>query len=279
MEQFDYNLLFRWFVGLSMDVSVWDATAFTKNRDRLLQGDVACGLLAAVLSQARVKQLLSNDHFSVDGALIDAWVSMKSVRPKEDGAPPPSGDSGRNVELNFRGERRTNDTHASTRDPSAKLYKKSPGVGAALCFMGHALMENRNGLIVDAVLTLVDGHVERSAALIMIEPLADRPTRITLGADKGYDAGHFVNELRFMDVTPHVAAKGKHSTNDSRTTCHAGYRMSLRIRKRIEEAFGWIKNVAGQRKTKFRSVDRVGWTFTLAAPPTTSSASRNLIFS
>lgn len=264
MEQLDYNLLFRWFVGLSMDASVWDATTFTKNRDRLLQGDVAREFLAAVLSQPRVKRLLSNDHFSVDGTLIEAWASMKSVRPKDDGAPPPSGDGGRNVEVNFRGERRTNDTHASTTDPSAKLYKKSPGVGAALCFMGHALMENRNGLIVDAVLTPVDGHAERAAALIMVEPLADRPTRITLGADKGYDAGDFVNELRSMNVTPHVAAKEKHSTIDSRTTCHAGYRTSLRIRKRIEEAFGWIKTVAGQRKTKFRGVDRVGWAFTLA---------------
>jgi transposase len=266
MEQLDYNLLFRWFVGLPMDASVWDATTFTKNRDRLLAGDVAREFLAAVLSQPQVKRLLSSDHFSVDGTLIGAWASMKSVRPKGgDGAPSPPGDGGRNAEVDFRGQTRTNDTHASTTDPSAKLYRKSPGAGAALCFMGHALMENRNGLVVDAVLTPVDGHAERAAALIMVEPFADRPTRITLGADKGYDAGDFVNELRSMNVTPHVAAKEKHSALDGRTTRHAGYAASLRIRKRIEEAFGWIKTVAGQRKTKFRGADRVGWAFTLAA--------------
>jgi len=265
MEQLDYNLLFRWFVGLSMDAPVWDATTFTKNRDRLLEGDVAREFLAGVLSQPRVKRLLSNDHFSVDGTLIEAWASMKSVRPKAgDGAPPRPGDGGRNAEVNFKGEKRTNDTHASTTDPSAKLYRKSPGVGASLCFMGHALMENRNGLILDAVLTPANGHAERTAALIMVEPLADRPTRVTLGADKGYDASDFVNELRSMNVTPHVAAKDKHSALDGRTTRHAEYAMSLRMRKRIEEAFGWIKTVAGQRKTKFRGVDRVGWAFTLA---------------
>jgi transposase len=264
MEQLDYNLLFRWFVGLSLDAPVWDATTFTKNRDRLLAGDVARQFLAAVLSQPQVKQLLSNDHFSVDGTLVEAWASMKSVRPKDGGPPPPPGGD-RNPDVAFRGERRTNDTHASRTDPSAKLYRKSPGVGASLCFMGHALMENRNGLILDAVLTPVDGHAERTAALIMVEPFADRPTRITLGADKGYDAGDFVNELRAMNVTPHVAAKASRSALDGRTTRHAGYAASLRIRKRIEEAFGWIKTIAGQRKTRFRGVDRVGWTFTLAA--------------
>jgi transposase len=199
MEQINYNLLFRWFVGLSMDASVWDATTFTKNRDRLLAGDVAREFLAAVLSQPWVKRLLSNDHFSVDGTLIEAWASMKSVRPKGDGPPSSRGDNGgRNAEVNFKGERRTNETHGSTTDPSAKLYKKSPGAGAKLCFMGHALMENRSGLILDAMLTPVDGHAERAAALIIVEPLADRPSRVTLGADKGYDASDFVNELRSM---------------------------------------------------------------------------------
>ena len=265
IEQLDYNLLFRWFVGLSMDTSVWDATTFTKNRDRLLEGDVAREFLAAVLSQPRVKQLLSTDHFSVDGTLIEAWASMKSVRLKDDGAPPPPGDGGRNADVDFKGQRRANDTHASTTDPSARLYRKGPGVGATLCFMGHALMENRNGLILDAVLTPADGHAERVAALAMVEPFADRPTRITLGADKGYDASDFINELRSMKVTPHVAARGRRSALDARTTRHAGYAASQRFRKRIEEAFGWIKTVAGQRKTKFRGVDRVGWAFTLAA--------------
>jgi transposase len=264
IEQLDYNLLFRWFVGLPMDASVWDATSFTKNRDRLLAGDVAREFLAAVLSQPRVKRLLSNDHFSVDGTLVEAWASMKSVRPKDDGAPPPPGDGGRNADVDFKGQRRANDTHASTTDPSAKLYRKGPGVGATLCFMGHALMENRNGLILDAVLTPVDGHAERVAALAMVEPFADRPTRVTLGADKGYDASDFINELRSMNVTPHVAAKARRSALDRRTTRYAGYAASQRIRKRIEEAFGWIKTVAGQRKTRFRGVDRVGWAFTLA---------------
>lgn len=266
MEQLDYNLLFRWFVGLPMDAGVWDATTFCKNRDRLLEGDVAREFLAGILNEARVKRLLSSDHFSVDGTLVEAWASMKSFRPKDENTPSDEG-GGRNRDVDFKGEKRSNETHASTTDKEARLYRKSPGSGAALCFMGHALMENRNGLVVDAILTPVSGHAERNAALAMIEPLADRPAAITLGADRGYDAEDFVNELRAMNVRAHVAqnTSRRRSAIDRRTTRHKGYATSIRIRKRIEEAFGWIKTIAGQRKTKFRGVERVGWAFTLAA--------------
>lgn len=267
MEQLDYNLLFRWFVGLPMDANVWDATTFCKNRDRLLEGDVAREFLAAILNERRVKKLLSSDNFSVDGTLIEAWASMKSFRPKDENTPSDDGGGGRNREVDFKGQRRSNETHASTTDEEARLYRKSPGSGATLCFMGHALMENRNGLVVDAVLTPVTGHAERNAALAMIEPFADRARAITLGADRGYDAEDFVNELRAMNVRPHVAqnTSARRSAIDRRTTRHKSYATSIRIRKRIEEAFGWIKTVAGQRKTKFRGVKRAGWAFTLAA--------------
>jgi hypothetical protein len=236
-----------------------------KNRDRLLEGDVAAKLLGAVLAQPRVKRLLSTDHFSVDGTLVEAWASMKSFRPK-DGEPPAQG-GGRNREKDFHGQKRTNETHASTTDPEARLYRKGPGKEAKLCFLGHALMENRNGLVVDACLTEANGHAERIAALHMIEPRADRSRPITLGADKAYDAEDFVNELRSMNATPHVAQNttGRSSAIDGRTTRHAGYAVSQRIRKRIEEAFGWIKTVAGQERTKFRGRGRVGWAFTFAA--------------
>jgi hypothetical protein len=210
---------------------------------------------------------LSTDHFSVDGTLIEAWASIKSFRPKSGRDEPPAEGGGRNREADFHGEKRSNDTHASTTDPEATLYRKGPGKEAKLCFMGHALMENRNGLVVDACLTPADGHAERIAALHMIEPRADRPQAITLGADKAYDAEDFVNELRAMKVTPHVAqnTSGRSSAIDSRKTRHASYAVSQRIRKRIEEAFGWIKTIAGQEKTKFRGRERVGWAFTFAA--------------
>jgi transposase len=271
MERLEYDLLFRWFVGIGVDDPAWDHSTFSKNRDRLLEGDIAAKFLAAVLAQPRVKKLLSTDHFSVDGTLIEAWASMKSVRPKEapkDGSgEPPAAGGGRNTEADFHGQKRSNDTHASTTDPQARLYKKGKGKEAKLCFLGHGLMENRNGLLVDACLTLADGHGERVAALHMIEPRADRPRAVTLGADKAYDTQDFVNELRAMKVTPHVAQNmsGRRSAIDGRTTRHDGYAVSQRIRKRIEEAFGWIKTVAGQDKTKFRGRDRVGWAFTFAA--------------
>lgn len=267
MERLEYDLLFRWFVGIGVDNRAWDHSTFSKNRDRLLEGDIAAKFLAAVLAQPRVKRLLSSDHFSVDGTLIEAWASMKSVKPKNGSDNPPAEGGGRNQEADFHGQKRTNETHASTTDPQARLYKKGKGKEAKLCFMGHGLMENRHGLLVDACLTFADGHAERVAALHMIEPLADRPRRITLGADKGYDTEDFVNELRSMKVTPHVAQNisGRRSAIDGRTTRHGGYVASQRIRKRIEEAFGWIKTVAGQDKTKFRGRDRVGWAFTFAA--------------
>jgi transposase len=266
MERLEFDLLFRWFVGLGIDDPVWDHSTFSKNRDRLLEGKIAAKFLAAVLAQPRVKRSLSSEHFSVDGTLIEAWASIKSFKPQSNPDDPPSDNGGRNAEVDFHGERRSNQTHASITDPDARLYRKGSGKEAKLCFMGHGLMENRSGLIVEACLTQADGHAEREAALAMIEPRADRPCAITLGADKGYDAEDFVNELRTMRVTPHVVqnTSGRRSAIDGRTTRHAGYAISLRIRKRIEEAFGWIKGVAGQAKTRFRGRDRVGWAFTFA---------------
>lgn len=266
MERLEYDLLFRWFVGIGVDDRAWDHSTFSKNRDRLLDGDIAAKFLGAVLAQPQVKKLLSTEHFSVDGTLIEAWASMKSFKPRDGADDPPVG-GGRNAEADFHGEQRSNQTHASTTDPDARLYKKGLGKEAKLCFIGHGLMENRSGLLVDACLTEADGHAERVAALHMIEPYADRPRPITLGGDKGFDSADFVNELRSMKVTPHVAqnTSNRRSAIDGRTTRHTGYGVSQRIRKRIEEAFGWIKTVAGQEKTKFRGVDRVGWAFTFAA--------------
>jgi len=267
MERLEYDLLFRWFVGIGVDDAAWDHSVFSKNRDRLLEGDIAAKFLAAVLAQPKVKKLLSSDHFSVDGTLIEAWASMKSVKPKDGSGEPPVQGGGRNAEADFHGQKRSNDTHASTTDPDARLYRKGKGKETKLCFIGHGLMENRHGLLVDACLTLAGGHAERVAALHMIEPRADRPTAITLGADKAYDAEDFVNELRSMNATPHVAqnTSGRSSAIDGRTTRHGGYAVSQRIRKRIEEAFSWIKTVAGQEKTSFRGRDRVAWAFTFAA--------------
>ena len=267
MERLEFDLLFRWFVGIGVDDAAWDHSTFSKNRDRLLEGEIAAKFMTAVLDQPRVKRLLSTDHFSVDGTLIEAWASMKSFKPKDGSDEPPPSDGGRNAEANFHGQKRSNETHASTTDPDAKLYRKGAGKEAKLCFMGHALMENRNGLVVDACLTEANGHAERIAALHMIEPRADRPTAITLGADKAYDTQDFVNELRSMNATPHVAqnTNGRTSAIDGRTTRHAGYAVSQRIRKRIEEVFGWVKTVAGQARTKFRGRERVGWAFAFAA--------------
>jgi transposase len=269
MERLEFDLLFRWFAGLGVDDPAWDHSTFSKNRDRLLDGEIAAKFLAAVLAQPRVKRLLSTDHFSVDGTLIEAWASMKSFKPKaSDGSdPPPPSSGGRNADVDFKGQKRSNETHQSTTDPEARLYRKGSGMEARLCFIGHTLMENRSGLIVDTRLTAADGHAERNAALSMIEPRADRPRAISLGADKAYDVEDFVNELRSMNVRPHVAqnTNGRRSAIDGRTTRHAGYAMSQRIRKRIEEGFGWIKTVAGQRKTRFRGKDRVGWAFAFAA--------------
>jgi transposase len=264
VERIEFDLLFRWFVGLGVDDPVWDATTFTKNRDRLLEGDVALKVLAAILAQPRVKALLSTEHFSVDGTLLEAWASTKSFRPKDGSGPPP--DAGRNGEQDFHGQKRSNDTHASTTDPDARLYRKGRGKEAKLAFMGHALMENRNGLIVGAVATRASGHAERLAALHLVEPHSDRPKKVTLGGDKGFDTGDFVAELREINVTPHVAqnTNGRRSAIDGRTTRHPGYAISLRVRKRIEEAFGWAKTVAGLRKVRHRGLPKVDWQFTFA---------------
>jgi transposase len=267
MERLEFDLLFRWFVGIGVDEPVWDHSTFSKNRDRLLEGAVAARFLSTLIAHPKVKRLLSTEHFSVDGTLVQAWASMKSFKAIDgaDEPPPPTG--GRNAETNFRGETRSNATHASTTDPDAKLYRKGPGMEARLAFLGHALMENRSGLIVDACLTPANGHAERIAALAMIEPRADRPVALTLGADKGYDAADFVNELRSMNVRPHVARNTtrRSSAVDARTTRHPGYIASQRIRKRIEEAFGWMKTVGGMRRPMIRGADRVGWAFTFAA--------------
>ena len=264
MQQISYNMLFRWFVGLSMDAPVWDVTVFTKNRDRLLQGDVARAFLAAILVDPQVKPLLSSEHFSVDGTLIEAWASMKSFRPKDGSGEPPA--AGRNGERDFHGEKRSNQTHASTTDLDARLYKKSPGSAAKLCHMGHVAMENRNGLVVAAEMTPATGTAEREAAVAMVEELA-AGQHITMGADKAYDTADFVAEMRRLGVTPHVSqnTNGRRSAIDRRTTRHPGYAISVRVRKRIEEVFGWIKTVGGLRKTRHRGTALVGWMFTLAA--------------
>ena len=265
MEQLDYNLLFRWFVGLGIDDPVWHPTAFTTNRDRLLEGEVAAKFLAAVLDHAQVRQLLSREHFSLDGTLIETWASMKSFRPKDgpDDGPPVGG---RNGERDFHGERRRNDTHASTTDPEARLFRKGAGKEAKLSFMGHLLMENRSGLVVGTRLTRATGLAERAAASALIADVPGRH-RITVGADRAYDTRDFVAGLRRLNATPHVAqnVSGRSSRIDRRTVRHRGYLASQRARKRIEEAFGWIKTIAGQAKTSFRGTARVGWAFTLAA--------------
>lgn len=264
MERLDFDLLFRWFVGLGIDDPVWDHSTFSKNRDRLLAGDVAAEFLATLLDRPQVRRLLSSEHFSVDGSLIQAWASMKSFRPKDGGDAPPGG--GRNPSRDFRGERRSNLTHGSITDPDALLYRKGPGMEARLCFVGHVLMENRHGLVVDAELTRASGHAERLAALAMLDRL---PTAgpATVGADRGFDAKDFVMELRERRVTPHIAqnTSGRRSAIDGRTTRHEGYMLSQRTRKRIEEAFGWIKTIAGQGRTRLRGLERVRWSFTLAA--------------
>jgi len=294
MEQMDFNLLFRWFVGLGVDDRVWVPTVFTKNRDRLLTTDMSRKVMAAILAHPKVAPLLSDEHFSVDGTLVKAWASMKSFRPKESSAPPDNEDPqspppinatpttsdqaqtsetppmpntsphSRNAEVDFKGEKRSNATHASVTDPDARLYKKSPGTGAMLCFMGHTLMENRNGLVVQADLTQADGYAERKAALDMLNRHSPGSTkRITLGADKGYDSADFVADLRQMVVTPHVAQKARYSAIDGRTTHHPGYAVSQRHRKKIEEPFGWAKTVGGMAQTIHRGIEKVRAQFTM----------------
>lgn len=276
-EQLNYNLLFRWFVGLSMDDKVWDHSTFSKNRDRLIAHDVSTQFFVTVRTLAERADLLSNEHFTVDGTLIEAWASMKSFRPKDDQDQDPPTTGGRNTEVDFKGQKRKNDTHQSTTDPEARLLKKGKGKEAKLCFMGHALMENRNGLVVDSRLTQATGTAERDAALEMVENISGTK-QITLGADKGYDVGTFVKELRRLRATPHVAQKSKGTAIDKRTTRHDGYRISLKIRKRVEEIFGWMKTTGGLRKTRHRGLERVESTFTLAAAAYNLVRMRNIIW-
>ena len=280
IEQLDYNLLFRWFVGLNVDEQVWDATVYSKNRDRLLEGDIAEEFFENILVQARQADLLSDEHFSVDGTLIEAWASQKSFQRKDQVPAEPPDDPG-NPTVNFRGEKRSNDTHESTTDSEARLARKSGGHEAKLSYCGNVLIENRNGLVVDTELLQANGTAERDAALVMVEAIPG-DQRVTLAADKGYDAGEFVKELRQMNVTPHIAQNENRrggSAIDRRTTRHAGYAVSQRKRKRIEEVFGWLKTVALLRKTRHRGIFKVGWVFTFAAAAYNLVRMRNLLAS
>ncbi len=260
MEQLEYNLLFRWFVGLGIDERVWDATTFCKNRERLLEGSIAEELFAAVLSQAEDRDLLSPDHFSVDGTLIEAWASHKSFRPKDEEVKPLDGGA------DFRGQKRLNQTHASTTDPESRLSRKGRGKEAKLSYRGNILVENRHGMIVNTEVNIVTGNGETTAALAMLEQRASNH-RVTVGADKGYDNRAFVENARKLNATPHVAqsTKNRRSRIDRRTTRHAGYEISLARRPRVEAPFGWLKQYGLQRRPMFRGVARIGWSFTFAA--------------
>jgi len=284
VEQLDYNLLFRSFVGLAIDDQVWDASTFSKNRERFLASDIAAEFFAAVLQQARAEGLLSDEHFTVDGTLVEAWASLKSFQPKDGSQanePPSRGTrSGRNEEVNFRGQRRANDTHASTTDPEARLYRKGKGKEAKLTFMGHVLMENRNGLVVPlgAGLTPASGTAECDTAVEMIAEVPGTH-RISLGADKNYDTHAFVTTLRLYGAVPHVAQNDteRDSAIDARTTRHVGYRISQGIRKRVEEVFAWIKTIGGLRKTRHRGTERVGWMWRFVAAAYNLIRMRNLL--
>ena len=277
MEQLEYNLLFRWFVGLNMDEAVWVPTVFIKNRDRLLEGDIAEKFFQLVLTQARVADLLSDEHFSVDGTLIEAWASHKSFQRKDQPTPPP--DDPGNPTVDFHGEKRSNDTHESTTDPDARLARKSGGHEAKLAYCGNVMIENRNGLVVDTELLQCNGTAERDAAMLMAERV-EGVERITVAADKAYDTKDFVNEMRGMNVTPHVSQNTKRpggSAIDGRTTRHECYQVSQRKRKRIEEVFGWIKTVGTLRKTRHRGLETVRWVFTFTATAYNLVRMRNLM--
>ena len=275
MEQLDYNLLFRWFVGLSMDDKVWNHSVFSKNRERFLRSDLAAAFFRRILEQAAAAGLLSDEHFTVDGTLIEAWASLKSFRPQ--GQPRPPKAARRNPAVDFHGEKRLNQTHASTTDPEARLFKKGKGKEAKLCFMGHVLMDNRHGLVITPRLTAATGTAERETAVDLVEAVPGRH-RITVGADKAYDTREFVHALRALRAVPHVAQNrsGRASAIDGRTTRHPGYAVSQRLRKRVEEIFGWMKTVGNLRKTRHRGEDRVGWVFTLTAAAYNLVRMRNL---
>ena len=277
MEQLEYNLLFRWFVGLNMDEAVWVPTVFTKNRDRLWEGDIAEKFFQEVLTQARVVDLISDEHFTVDGTLIEAWASHKSFQRKDRPTPPP--DDPGNPTVNFHGETRSNDTHESTTDPDARLARKSGGHESKLAYCGNVMIENRNGLVVDTELLQCNGTAERDAAMLMAERV-EGTERITVGADKAYDTKDFVSEMRGMNVTPHVSQNTKRpggSAIDGRTTRHEGYPVSQRKRKRIEEVFGWMKTVGTLRKTRHRGLETVRWVFTFTAAAYNLVRMRNLM--
>jgi IS5 family transposase len=278
MEQLQYNLLFRWFVGLNMDEPVWVATVFSKNRDRLLEGEIASLFFAGVLAQARAADLLSDEHFSVDGTLIEAWAGQKSFQRKDGSKKEPPDDPG-NPTVNFHGEKRRNETHESTTDADARLAGKSGGQEAKLAYCGNVLIENRNGLVVDAELLQANGTAEWDAALLMTARIEGN-RRVTVAADKGYDTKEFVREIRGMNITPHVAQNDKRpggSAIDKRTTRYAGYKVSQIRRKRVEEVFGWLKTVGMLRKTRHRGLLTVGWVFTFAAAAYNLVRMRNLL--
>jgi transposase len=278
MEEIDYSMLFRWFVGLNLDEEVWDATTFTKNRDRLLEAEVAKLFLAQVVAQARAKGFTSDEHFTVDGTLLEAWAGIKSYQRKDGGNPPPSDDDPGNPTVNFHGETRSNRTHESTTDAEAKLARKGDGKEAKLSYSGNLLVENRNGLIVNAMAWEANGTAERNTALLMLEQIPGRQ-RLTVGGDKGFDTANFVAECRHMQVTPHVAQNDKRrggSALDERTTRHESYRISQRKRKRIEECFGWLKTIALLRKVRHRGLYKVDWVFTFACAAYNLVRLRNL---
>ena len=269
MEQMEYNLLFRWFVGLSANEPVWHPTVFTKNRDRLLEGAVAEEFFSLIVEQARARNCLSDEHFTVDGTLIEAWAGQKSFQRKnsdDDPLNPPPPDRGSNPTVNWHKEKRSNETHESLTDPMARLYKKTRGAEARLGYLGHVLTENRNGLVVDARLTQASGHGGTRCGGWRCWSSKAGMEAVTLGADRGYDTRGFVAAVRELNVTPHVAQNNtnRRSAIDGRTTRHEGYAVSQRKRKRVEEVFGWMKTVALQRKTRFRGLERVGWMFTFA---------------
>jgi transposase len=256
-ERLNYDLLFKWFLGLAIDDRAFDASTFAKNRDRLLDHEIADRFFAATTDQARLRRYLSSDHFSVDGTVLEAWASHKSFKPKDrdPNEPPPQG---RNAEVDFHNEKRSNKTHESTTDPEARLYRKSAAAPAKMAYLGHVLMEHRNGLIVDMELTAADGYGERAAALEMMDRLPKKRRRRTVAADKAYDTTDFVADCRKRGFTPHVAqhTNGRRSAIDGRTTRHGGHQVSMRIRKRIEEPFGWAKTIAGARKLRYRGRQR-----------------------
>jgi len=276
MERIQHDILFRWFVGLSLEDGVWDPSTFSQNQERLLQSEVAKKFFDRVLAQARSAELLSDEHFTVDGTLIEAWASLKSFRPKDEDPKPPGG---RNDAVDFKGQKRKNDTHASTTDPQARLYRKGNGQTAKMSYIGNVLMENRHGLVVDTRLELATGTAECEAALDMLPGVKKKHRRVTVGGDKGYDNDAFVRATRKMKVVPHVAqnTSNRESAIDGRTTCHPGYKVSLRLRKRVEEIFGWMKTTGGMRKTRYVGQRKVGWHFTLVATAYNLVRMRNLL--